>query len=641
MTVAQLEQSGVSGSSDGDWRRRYAEKVETAEQAVRRVRHGARVFVGSGAGEPQSLVKALAARQDIDDTEIVHIMTLGTAPYAQTATDQRFRHNAFFIGSNVREAVHEGRADYTPIFLSEIGRLFRTGRIVIDVALIQVSVPDAHGYCSYGVSTDIVKSAAESARMVIAEVNSTTPRVMGDCHVHVRDIDALVPCDDPIPEAPQGSPDELARRIARHIADLVEDGSTLQLGIGTIPDAVLHFLTDRRDLGIHSEMFSDGVIPLLEAGVITNERKTLHRGKIVASFVLGTRKLYDFIDDNPMIEFHPTEYTNDPFVIAQNDKMVAINSALEVDLTGQVCADSLGEMFYSGIGGQVDFVRGAARSRGGKAIIALPSTADHENVSRIVPTLKRGAGVVTSRGDVHYVVTEWGTAYLHGKTMRERAMALIQIAHPKFRPWLLSEAKARRLVYSDQIELPVMTPVYPVEQERWISLKDGSRAFLRPVRLTDEAALHEMFYALSEETVYHRFFSHIRSMRHEKLQEFLRVDYERDVVLLVLNSNQDDADVLAVGRYNLNPRTNLAEVAFLVRDGSQGKGIGRALFGALRDLARSKGIRGFTAEVLSDNQAMLRVFHGGGVPIESHLHDGVYSVNMVFNGKAGKKAAEG
>lgn len=613
-----------------DWQVRYAPKIETAGQAVRRVRHGHRVFVGSGAAEPQSLVEALVSRSDLDDTEIVHIMTLGIAPYTAPKLDHRFRHNAFFIGPNVREAITEGRADYTPIFLSEIPRLFQTGRVVIDVAFIQVSEPDAHGYCSYGVSTDIVKSAAESARVVIAEVNRNAPRTLGDCFIHVRDIDALVPSDTPILEAPQGEPDELARGIARHIADLIEDGATLQLGIGTIPDAVLHFLHDRRNLGIHTEMFSDGIIPLIERGVITGTHKTLHRGKIIASFVLGSRKLYDFIDNNPMCEFHPTEYTNDPFIIAQNDRMVSINSALEVDLTGQVCADSLGKLFYSGIGGQVDFVRGASRSKGGKPIIALPSTASAETVSRIVPVLKEGAGVVTSRGDVRYVVTEFGTAYLHGKSIRERALSLIQIAHPKFRPWLLAEAKARKLVYADQIELPFSTPMYPTHLERTLSLKDGSTVFLRPVRLTDEGRVREMFYALSPDTVYHRFFRAIKSMPHEKLQEFLRVDYTRDMVFVVTPRKAEDEPIIAIGCYNLAPETNLAEVAFLVHDDHQNKGLGKAMFASLVEAARANGIRGFTAEVLADNAAMLRVFHHADIPIETRLEQGVYSLTMTF-----------
>ena len=458
----------MSQPANDSWQVRYADKIATAEEAVMRIGPGQRVFIGSGAGEPQALVEALAARADLSDTELVHILTLGVAPYTEPKFGERFRHNAYFIGANTRQAVADGRADYTPIFLSEIPALFQTRRVVIDVALIQVTPPDAHGYCSYGVSTDIVKAAAESARTVIAEVNMCMPRVLGDCFIHSRDIDLMVPSDRPILEAPQGKPDELAKRIARHIANLIEDGATLQLGIGTIPDAVLHYLGDKKDLGVHTEMFSDGIIPLVENGVINNSAKTLHRGKIVASFVMGSRKLYDFIDDNPLVEFHPTQYVNDPFIIARNQKMISINAAIEVDVTGQVCADSLGTLFYSGIGGQVDFTRGAARSIGGKPVIAIPSTAENETISRIVPYLKQGAGVVTSRGDVHYVVTEYGAAYLHGKNIRQRAMALIQIAHPKFRPWLMAEAKARRLVYADQIELPVQTPIYPDQFESWI-----------------------------------------------------------------------------------------------------------------------------------------------------------------------------
>jgi acyl-CoA hydrolase/GNAT superfamily N-acetyltransferase len=611
-----------------DWQSRYAGQVESANEAVRRVRHGSRVFIGSGAGEPQSLVRALAARENLDDAEIVHIMTLGVAPYAEPAFDHRFRHNAFFIGANTREAVNSGRADYTPVFLSEIPRLFRDGRIVIDVALIQVSPPDEHGYCSFGVSTDIVKSAAESAKVVIAEVNSQAPRALGDCFIHVRNIDALVACDDPILEAPQAAHSDLAAAIGRHVASLVQDGATLQLGIGQIPDAVLGHLADRHDLGIHTEMFSDGVLPLIDAGVLTNARKTLHRGKMVASFVMGSRALYDFVDNNPMVEFHPTEYVNDPFVIAQNERMVSINAALEVDLTGQVCADSLGPLFYSGVGGQVDFVRGASRSPGGKAVIALPSTADDGTVSRIVPTLKPGAGVVTSRGDVHYVVTEYGVAYLHGKTIRERATALIQIAHPRFQPWLLAEAKERHLVYADQVEPPFVTPVYPDWVEQPLTLDDGRRVFIRPIRLTDEPPLREMFYALSEETVYHRFFQVLPTMPHRKLQEWLRVDYERQMVIVVTSGLEGDEAIVAVARYDLDERTNLAEVAFVVRDDFQGHHLATHLLARLIEVARANGIAGFTASVLADNMAMLRVFHAAFPALESQLRDGTYELTM-------------
>lgn len=622
------------------WQEHYSDKITTPRQAVSGIKHGHRVFIGSGAAEPQTLVEALAAREDLSDTEIVHILTLGVATYAEPRFGDRFRHNAYFIGPNVRSAVSEGRADYTPIFLSEIPSLFRSGRVVIDAALIAVSPPDEHGYCSYGVSCDIVKSAAESARMIIAEVNEQMPRVLGDNFIHVRDIDLLVPSDRPVLEAPQGEPDELSRRIARHIADLIVDGATLQLGIGTIPDAVLHYLTEFKNLGIHTEMFSDGVIPLIKSGVITNSEKTLHRGKIIASFVMGSRKLYDFIDNNPLVEFRPTEYVNDPFIIAQNSKMISINAAIEVDITGQVCADSLGAMFYSGIGGQVDFTRGAARSNGGKPIIALPSTAGNGSISRIVPTLKPGAGVVTSRGDVHYVVTEHGSAYLHGKSVRERAMALIQIADPRFRPWLLAEAKTRHLVYADQIELPIRTPIYPEVFEKQIKLKDQTGAFLRPLKLTDEPLLREMFYKLSDESVHYRFFRMIKAMPHEKLQELLRVDYEADMALVVLTGHTDEVtQMVAIAHYCKDPRENFADAAFLVRDDYQGKGIGTILMNTLVDVALSHGIAGFTADVLVDNHGMLRIFHKCGFPVKSELESGAYHLKIPFTKRRSRSSS--
>jgi len=626
----------MSGAG-ADWQQRYADKLVSAERAVSFIRHGQRVFIGSGAAEPQLLCEALSVRGDLSDTEIIHVLTLGVAAYAEPRFGTRFRHNAYFIGPNTRQAIAEGRADYTPVFLSEIPALFRTGRVVIDVAMISVSPPDEHGYCSYGVATDIVKSASESARLVVAEVNQRMPRALGDCFIHVRDIDSLLFCDRPIHETNAGEPDETSRRIARHIAHLIEDGATLQLGIGTIPDAVLPHLTEFKNLGIHTEMFSDGVIPLVEQGVITNSEKTLHRGKIIASFVMGTRKLYDFIDNNPMVEFHPTEYVNDPFIIAQNDRMVSINGAIEVDFTGQVCADSLGTMFYSGIGGQVDFTRGAARSKGGKPIIALPSTAENENISRIVPYLKQGAGVVTSRGDVHYVVTEYGSAFLHGKSIRERAMALIEIAHPKFRPWLLAEAKARHLVYSDQIELPVRTPVYPEDMERWVDLRDDSRVYMRPLKLTDEPRIRDLFYKLTPESVRSRFFQMIKAMPHEQRQELLRVDYESDMALVVLRDASDAAPMLAIAHYRNQPQVNFAEAAFLVRDDWQGKGIGTALMNALVEMARRSGIAGFTGEVLVSNHGMMRVFHKCGFAVESDLRDGVYSLRIPFTRQRQRK----
>jgi len=428
---------------------RYERKFVTAAEAVAVIRSGDRVYIHPGCAVPQVLVEAMVERyQELQDVEVCHLLGVGEAAYVRPEMHGHFRHNAFFIGKNVRSAVCDGRADFTPIFLSEIPALLYDRHYPIDVALVQVSPPDEHGYCSFGVGVECTKAATEVAKVVIAQVNPNMPRTLGDSFIHMSRIDYAVEVSVPLQELPQlegdETPEELEtyQRIGAHIASLVEDGSTLQLGIGRIPDAVVKFLGDRKHLGVHSEMVSDGVIPLIESGVITSMRKTLLPGKIVTSFVLGSHALFDFIDNNPAMEFRPTQFTNDPFTIARNRMMVAINSAIEIDLTGQVCADTIGYRFYSGFGGQVDFLRGAARSDGGKPIIALPSTAKGGTISRITPHLMEGAGVTTSRGDVHYVVTEFGIVNLHGRTVRQRAELLIGIAHPSFREELEAFAKA-------------------------------------------------------------------------------------------------------------------------------------------------------------------------------------------------------
>ncbi|MDZ7344532.1 MAG: 4-hydroxybutyrate CoA-transferase [candidate division KSB1 bacterium] len=427
------------------WLESYRSKRCTADEAVKAIRSGDTVYIHPGCAEPEQLVRAMVRRSaELRQVKVIHLLTAGYADYVRPEMAEHFRHIAFFAGANVRQAINEGRADFIPIFLGEIEALISSGAIPINVALIHLSPPDEHGFCSFGVGVDTTKTAAEHAGIVIAQINPKMPRSLGDSFIHVNKLDYIVEAEDDILEHPQGQISDIANRIGRNIAELIDDGATLQLGIGEIPDAVLYYLKEKKDLGIHTEMVSDGVVDLIERGVINNEKKTLHPGKVILGFVLGTRRLYDFIDNNPIFEFHPSQYTNDPFIISRNDKQVAINSALEVDLTGQVCADSIGYNFYSGIGGQVDFIRGAARSKGGKPIIALPATAKNDTISRIVPHLKEGAGVVTSRGDVHYVVTEYGVAYLHGKTIRERCQALIKIAHPKFRDELTRFARERR-----------------------------------------------------------------------------------------------------------------------------------------------------------------------------------------------------
>jgi len=418
----------------------YKQIITTAESAVELVRSGDRVWVQQGCGVPVTLLDALVGRAaELRDVEMCHMLTLGNLAYTRPEFAASFRHNGLFLGGNVRQAVADGRGDYTPIFLSEIEDLF-DHQLPIDVAFVQVSPPDEHGFVSLGVGADCTLTAARRASRVIAEMNERTPRTLGDDFLHLSQITALVPTSRPMVQIHSEPPNEVQGRIGEHVAALVPDGATLQLGIGGIPNAVLARLAGHKNLGIHSEMIPDGVVPLIEAGVINGARKTLHAGKVVAGFLFGSQVLFDFVDNNPMFEFHPTRYVNDPFVIAQNDNMVTVNSAIQVDLTGQVCADSIGTRPYSGCGGQVDFVRGAARSKGGKPVIALPSTACKGSVSRIVPVLDPGAGVVTSRADVHYVVTEFGAVDLHGKSLRQRAEALISIADPRFRDSLFDFA---------------------------------------------------------------------------------------------------------------------------------------------------------------------------------------------------------
>ena len=434
------------------WDVDYKRKLMSAADAVRCVESGMRVYIHPGCAEPEVLVEALMERAPfVRDVEIVHLLTMGSAPYVAPEMQGHFRHNAMFIGGNVRKAVNEGRADYTPIFLSEIEGLFEDGSMPLDVALIHVSPPDAHGYCSLGVGVDTTMTAVKYAKRVIAQVNDQVPRTYGDSFVHVSRIDGFVETSRPLCEAHKVEITDVHRGIAKHVASLIEDGATLQTGIGGIPDAVLPFLTDRKDLGIHSELVGDGVIPLIEAGIINGARKNFLPRKVVVGFMLGSRRLFDYVNENPIFEFRPTAFTNDPGRIGLNDNMVAINSALQVDLTGQVCSDSIGTYFYSGIGGQVDFLRGASRSKNGKPILALPATAKNDSISRIVPMLDPGAGVVTSRGLIRYVVTEYGIAYLHGKTIRQRAEALINIAHPKFREQLYDYCERTKWLQRPQV----------------------------------------------------------------------------------------------------------------------------------------------------------------------------------------------
>jgi len=616
---------------DPQWQEHYQDMVTSAELAAGKICPGNRVFIGTGCAQPPKLVNAMVERSaDLADVEIVHLLTFGGAPYAQKQLTDNFRVNSFFIAENVRDVIQEGYGDYTPIFLSDIPKLFSSGQLPIDVALIQVSPPDERGTCSLGISVDIVKTAAENAALVIAEVNSQMPRTLGDSFININDLDILVPVDEPLCEVEPLKPTEVTRKIGRHIASLVEDGSTVELGIGRVPQAVLEFLKDKHDLGIHTEMFTDSIIDVIESGAITGKHKSTDKGKIVASFCLGTHKLYDYIDNNPLFSFRPTEYVNSPFVISKQHKMVSINVALQIDLTGQICADSLGTKFFSGIGGQVDFNRGAAGAPHGKAIIAMSSTASNGEISRIKTMLSPGAGVVTTRGDVHYVVTEYGIAYLHGKSVQERAMALISIAHPKFREELLKGAIEAKYISQELAGIEGKIHVGPPSLATHMLLDDGTQIKFRSIHPTDEPGMKDLFYALSQQTVYYRFMKDMKRIPHKQVQDFVYVDHRNEVAIVGTLPEAHGEDIIAIGRYYLDPKTNRAEVAFVVRDQWQNRGIGTFIMKFLTTIAKRNGIRGFTAEVLRQNKPMQRVFHKSDCQVKSQLNDDVYSFELSF-----------
>ena len=613
----------------------YPEKFPTEERIFSVIHPGNRIFIGTGCGEPQYLVRALinyvrSHPKAFFDAELLQVWTLGVAPYADAKFKETFRHNSFFIGNNTREAVNQGLADYTPVFLSQVPALFQKKLVPVDVALIQTSPPDEHGFMSLGISVDIVKAAAENAKLVIAQVNSRMPRVLGDTFINIKDVDFIVPFDEPLLEYEDTVSDEIAQKIGTYVARIVQDGDTIQVGYGSIPNAILAHLHRKEHLGVHTELLTDGIVDLMKRRVIDNTRKELNPGKTVAAFCMGKQETYDYLHDNPGIEFRPVNYTNNPTVLARQKNMTAINSALEVDLSGQATAESIGKTFYRGIGGQADFMRGAILSPGGKTILAMQSTAEEGNVSRIVPLLREGAGVTLSRGDIHYVVTEYGIAYLHGKNIRERAMDLIAIAHPRFRERLIEEAKERRLIYSDQAFIPGVQGEYPAELEAYKATRTGLRLLLRPVKLSDEHLLKDFFYSLSNDSMYRRFISTRTDMHHERLQPFVVIDYTKEMVIVALLQQQEKEMIAGMAQYLIDENTHTAEVAFVVRDDHQGKGIGAELLSYVTYLARKSGLLGFTAAVLMENRQMLQLFEKMGFIIEKRADGGVYELKMSF-----------
>jgi acyl-CoA hydrolase/RimJ/RimL family protein N-acetyltransferase len=613
----------------------YPEKFASTDRAFSCIHRGDRIFIGTGCGQPQHLVDSMVQYTESHpkaffDAEVVHIWTLGVAPYLREEVKRNFRLDSFFISAMTRDAVNQGAADYTAIFLSQVPELFHRGIIPIDVALIQTSLPDEHGYVSLGISVDIVRAAVDNARTVICQMNRYMPRTHGDSFVHIEEIDYAIHYDEPLLEYETTPPDETADRIGTYVARLVEDGATVQVGYGRIPDAILSHLSGRRNLGVHTELLSDGLVELMKAGVVNNRLKTLDEHKTIAAFSMGSRATYAFLADNPAVSFRPVDYTNSPSVISQIRKMTAINTALQIDLTGQATAESLGTEFYSGIGGQADFMRGAVLAPEGKSILAIESTAKKGEVSRIVPQLDAGVGVTLTRGDLHYVVTEYGIAYLHGKNMRERAMELIRVAHPKFRPWLLREAKAANLVYRDQAYVPGKRGEYPEHLETYRTTKGGVEVLFRPVRISDEPLLKDFFYSLSDQSIYQRFISSRKDMPHERLQEFVVIDYTAEMVILAVIEVEGMERVIGIGQYGIDPETHTAEVALVVGDDYQNRGVGTELLNYLTLLAKREGFLGFTAEVLIENRAMMFLFERAGFSIEKKRGAGVYELRMLF-----------
>jgi acyl-CoA hydrolase/L-amino acid N-acyltransferase YncA len=609
---------------------RYQNKIVTAEEAVSIIKPGDHVFIGTACATPLTLVRAL---EQIDpplpDVQLCHYLTDGAVAHENGVPKTHYGHRSFFIGTDMRAAAAVGIADYIPISLAQVPQLIENGRIPIDVALIQVSLPDEYGYVSLGVSVDITLSAAQNAKKVIAEINPHMPRTLGDTFFHLNKIDYLVIVETPVIEYQHPPADAVGEKIARYIASIIDDGSTLHVGIGRIPNAALKYLLDRQDMGIHTDVITNSIIPLIERGIITGAQKSTHRGKIVGSYCLGTRRLYDLIDRNPMFSFHPIEYVSDIHLISQQKRMVSVTQAFAADLTGQICADQFQGEFYSGVSTQPEFIRGTAFAPGGKPIICLPSTTDDGKTSRIRPLLLAGEGVTVARSDVHYVITEYGIAYLLGKSIRERTLSLIEIAHPDFRPWLLEEAKRLNYLRPDQTLKSSIG--YPVGEERTVRLKNGSTVLIRPARASDVAGVQDIFYHLSQEDIYTRFFRGLRALSASEAQRLCNVNYDTEVAFLAVTGTRENEKIVGSSCYLTNLTTNMAEVAYMIAPEWQSVGVGKALQERMIEYAKARGLRGFTAVVLSDNPKMVSLAKRACNNVSFKRQGITYEVTMLFD----------
>lgn len=586
------------------------EKLLTPEESVKKIKNGSRVFIGTGCGEPQRLIKAMIENPSIQDIVIYQMLSSTLSRYVNDANFlSRFSIKLFFISVLMRQSAFEGKIDYIPVYLSQIPKLFENHEIGLDIALIQVSPPDDHGYCSLGISVDITLSGMNNADVVIAQVNPEMPRTWGDGMIHMDRIDYLVEYPEPILESMPGIKNQtVIERIAHYVNMLVDDGATLQIGFGHLPDAILPYLSGKKDLGIHTQVITNGFLPLFKAKVITNKKKSYLKDRVIASLCMGSRELYDFVDNNPIFYFKSSEFVNDPNVIANNDNFISISSALEVDLTGQVCTDSKGYLFYSGIGDQVDFIRGSSMSKGGFSIIIIPSTAQDEKISRIVPHLSEGAGVATTRGDIDIVVTEYGIAEMRGKSIYQRVMELARIAHPKFRKNLIEEAKKRRYIFADQLPPTTQDLLFLDRYFYSKKLANGKDIDFRPVLPSDEFESRNFYYSLQEDSIYYRFFNKRKVFSRDMLQkQWAEVDYRRNMTIIGLMQLGKRKQIVAIGSY-AEADEDSAEVAFLVKEKLHGMGIGSFLLDILEGIAKKNNYKKFVATVLAENRKMINVF---------------------------------
>jgi acyl-CoA hydrolase/RimJ/RimL family protein N-acetyltransferase len=608
---------------------RFGIRLSSPAEAMSGIRSGDRIFVGTACATPRLLIHALEhVNRRLSDIQIIHFLTDGAILFDNGQPKTRFQHKVFFVGTDAREAIKQGFADYIPISIARVPKMIETGRFPIDVALVQVSMPDENGFVSLGVSVDITLSCVRHAKTVIAEINPRMPQTMGQSRVSLDKIAHFVFNDCPVIAYTHPPADEVAEQIARYVARIIDDGSTLQIGLGRIPNEMLKYLKNRRNLGIHSDVVTDPVIDLIENGVVTGNAKTLHKGQAVASYCMGTRRLYDFIHQNPLFSFQPIDYVCDPAVIAKNNQMVSVTQAFAIDLMGQVCADQFEGEFYSGVSTQPDFIRGAADSPGGKPIICLASATDGDKESRIRPLLLAGEGVTIPRSDVHYVITEYGIAYLFGKTIRERALSLIEIAHPKFRAHLLDQARQLGYVRSDQTLKS--KSAYPAEEEREVVLKNQTAVLIRPSKASDVEGLQDIFYHLRPEDVRTRFFTRLSSLPVSNAQHLCNVDYETEMAFVALAGDRENEQIVGSACYSVDPDVNMAEVAYMIRPEWHSLGLGKALQTRMVEYARSKGIRGFTADILEENEKMLSLIRmAGNVSLKQVFEE--YRVTVLFD----------